>query len=361
MFNQLICVRQPGPKMSSNLSGLEKRAICFCLSRSRPSSASSNKSGVRVINHRPASANSTKSVSAGKPPLERGYVDVYNEKAINEALQRLAHRQQARQYSATNSTVGFSEMPSNVPLYRSNSQQSIRTEVFRTRSLSTGDTSTTDMHKVQRHTNDRSHVHQPDAPQGKYITLEEHRSSLRLPSRPQVRAGSLKTANATFNSFIEDKGPSWQSDLALAYNQITGSSLNHFGVGSQGNRSYKVAQQQQLAKQQRMMAQSKALLESSKAKHLAMVAQAHAAQLPGTQGLMGSQASLSSETSTQPYEPKPPTRPVTGKKVNNHFRVARPLTLEVGAGGDKHINPDTFQLSSHLVSSSISGAKLLTQ
>lgn len=268
---------------------------------------------------------------------ERGYVEVYNEKAINEALQRLAHRQQARQYSATNSTVGFVELPSNVPLYRSNSQQSIRAEVFRTRSLSTGDSSTADMHKVQRQASDKGYVCQPDASQGKYISVEEHRSSSRPPSRPQVRpassadqpvcqknmSASLKTANATFNNFIEDKGPSWQSDLALAYNQITGNNLNQFRVGSQGNRSYKVAQQQQLVKQQRMMAQSKALLESSKAKHLAMVAQAHAAQLPGTQSQLGSQASLNCEAGTQAYEPKPPARPVTGKKVNNHFRVAR--------------------------------------
>ena len=38
-----------------------------------------------------------------------------------------------------------------------------------------------------------------------------------------------------------------------------------------------VQQHQQMVKQQRMIEQSKALLESSKAKHQAMVAQAHAA------------------------------------------------------------------------------------
>ncbi|GFS10851.1 tubulin polyglutamylase TTLL5 [Elysia marginata] len=83
----------------------------------------------------------------------------------------------------------------------------------------------------------------------------------------------LQSANATFNSFIEDPSSSqWQNEIASAYNEVTGVPPLNYHQASVNSRQFQIAQQQ--AMKQRMMEQSKAMLEQSRAKHDALVTQA---------------------------------------------------------------------------------------
>ena len=99
----------------------------------------------------------------------------------------------------------------------------------------------------------------------------------RPPSGHAPRGKSMQTnvhmqnANATFNSFIDDGGP--HGDLSQAYNKVTGVLPANYNSASQGSKQFQILQQQRALKQQ-----SKNMLEQSKAKHQAMVAQAYAMQ-----------------------------------------------------------------------------------
>jgi len=105
--------------------------------------------------------------------------------------------------------------------------------------------------------------------------------------------------------------------------------MNGNYVPSTGSTQYQLAQQQQL-KQQRMMEQSKALLEQSKAKHQAMVAQAHAAH-KSRQGAAIDVVEVDAEpeSAMQRYAPKPPAMPASDKKPSSaHHRLTRTASQE---------------------------------
>lgn len=161
------------------------------------------------------------------------------------------------------------------------------------------------------------------------------------PPRPRTsscpRSRDEMTANGTFNTFIEDA-----LDNVIACNQASGvqgtSLIDHpdlqKGISQfQGTRQstnsnpYQAAQQHQLIKQQRMMEQSKALLEQSKAKHQAMVAQAHAAQQMQKQQETGQFVATgdADDGYMEPpsFTPHPPQRPPTSKKPASAHRLAR--------------------------------------
>lgn len=254
--------------------------------------------------------------------------DPYNEKVISEALQRLTMRQQARQYSAINSTSlvpsEFSSRPPSASMSREPTdiqkhpptQES--TSVKHHAPLST---------QIDRANGDPgSHV----VHSGKYISVEDSVTKNRPPSGTQKRTHSaidlktveahrkkqtnvnLQSANATFNSFIEDNNaPNWQNELALAYSQVTGVTPQNYHTPSQSSKQYQLMQQQQVLKQQ-----SKVLLEQSKAKHQAMIAQAHAVQKSLIHPEL--EAGMS-----QMYAPKPPVRPGSRKTTSAHHRVTK--------------------------------------
>lgn len=106
---------------------------------------------------------------------------------------------------------------------------------------------------------------------GRFITMEDHlarsvqrnppnglRASQSLQSQHHQQAFNsvhMQNANNTFNSFIEDPNPQWQTEIASAYNEVTGVSPQNYHMTSVNSRQYQIAQQQ--AMKQRMMEQSK--------------------------------------------------------------------------------------------------------
>lgn len=251
------------------------------------------------------------------------FTDPYNDKVITEALQRLTMRQQARQYSAFN---GTSLVPSDAGSRPSsacgNRDQS---EVNRTYTVHDSNS----LH----HFNSGSAVDKGSGDMtGKYLIMEDHVSKHRPPSgsvqkrvhsaidikslephRRRQTNVNLQSANATFNSFIEDTGPNWQNELALAYNQVTGVTPQNYHTPSQSSKQYQILQQQALKQQ------SKVLLEQSKAKHQAMIAQAHAVQ----KTMLKLDRPESEASMVQMYAPKPPVRPGNRKATSAHHRMPR--------------------------------------
>ena len=235
------------------------------------------------------------------------FSDPYNEKVISEALQRLTMRQQARQYSAFN---GTSLVPSN----------------SRPASAS-GPRENTDTAKLWSPVDSHVEKGAGDA-QRKLVTMEDYVTKNRPPaghSQKRVHSAidiksfegqrrkqtnvNLQSANATFNSFIEDTGPNWPNELALAYSQVTGVTPQNYHSPTYSSKQYQILQQQALKQQ------SKVLLEQSKAKHQAMIAQAHAVQKSLTRP--------ESETMMQMYAPKPPVNPSSRKSTSAHHRMAK--------------------------------------
>uniref|UniRef100_X1ZPC2 Tubulin--tyrosine ligase-like protein 5 n=1 Tax=Capitella teleta TaxID=283909 RepID=X1ZPC2_CAPTE len=193
----------------------------------------SNKSGLRGLHGgRPSSA----SMARGN----KG--DPYDEEAINSALQRLAVRQQQRQYAASSSLVALSQE---------------------------------DVAKMTR---------------------------------------ERKGANETFQSFVTE--------------------LEH--------PSMNVSQHHQQLRQMRMGEQSRALLEHSKAKHQAMVAQAHAAKSHppiifhsvSRDSLLPLNQEEDESFSVEPNRaPKPPIKPSSVRKPTSIHRMARTNLLD-NSGSD---------------------------
>ena len=146
--------------------------------------------------------------------------------------------------------------------------------------------------------------------------------------------GNSRTANETFNSFVEDCEPYWQNDLSAAYNQVTGVSPSAAYVPSRASTQYQLLQQQKAQKQQEMIEQSKALLEASKAKHQAMIAQAHAAAAASGHKHHHNNNNTDHhqhpETAMSKYAPRPPAEPP--KKPANSGRMARYVLLHIYYG-----------------------------
>lgn len=165
--------------------------------------------------------------------------------------------------------------------------------------------------------------------QTKYITMEEHLSRSKpptgLPLQKQLNSvitnpsqtRPVHTADATFNSFIDDQNTNWQSDLSLAYSQVTGVKPQNYQMASSSSKQYQLLQQQMLKQQ------SKAMLEQSKAKHQAMVAQAHAVQKSIQQHVHRERPASETDIMKQKFAPKPPVKPAGTKRVTSSHRLAR--------------------------------------
>lgn len=264
------------------------------------------------------------------------FSDSYNDEAIQNALQRLALRQQARQYSPYNSTA---IIPQDVEMKsRVGSAKGQRpSDMLQYRSSSVED-------------NINSYVHAPgnsyvspgkhgDNAQRAFISAEEIGIKSRPSStsyqrqvtdqnpvgggRPVQSNVNLQSANATFNSFVDgNSGHSntLHNDLAMAYSQVTGVAPQNYHTASQTSKQYQLLQQQQALKQQ-----SKALLEQSKAKHQAMIAQAHAVQKanPPRPTMKNVNGEIHIESAIQKYAPKPPIQPSHCRKPTGQHRAQR--------------------------------------
>ncbi|WAR19156.1 TTLL5-like protein [Mya arenaria] len=293
------------------------------LSTLRPRSATSAASKTEKLRSRPSSANMARPVSAqsaysSTPDLQ----DPYNEKVISDALQRLTMRQQARQYSAINSTslvpTDSSSRPSSAVGPRENQRNwSAYENGSVTQHSGSSYSGSHDQRSHDRGGGDSNYNHQSETT--KIISVEEHVTKNRPPSGSAQKRGqsaidlktidaqrrkqtniNLQSANATFNSFIGESSTAWHNDLAQAYSQVTGVTPQNYHTPSHSSKQYQLVQQQSLKQQ------SKVLLEQSKAKHQAMIAQAHAVQK--------SLNRPESENSMVPmYAPKPPMKPSSRK------------------------------------------------
>lgn len=263
------------------------------------------------------------------------FVDPYNEKVISEALQRLTLRQQARQYSAFNGTslLPPDSQSSSRPPSAQGHYDTRHVEHSKAWPIQDGIVQPTETIQVPAQNTDKGSgdVASYQVHPGKYITMEDHVFRNRPPSGKRTQSAvenrstnrkqtnvnmNLQNANATFNSFIEDSGNNWPNDVAMAYNQVTGVLPQNYHTPTQTSKQYQILQQQALKQQ------SKVLLEQSKAKHQAMIAQAHAVQ-KSLDSRSRNERPDSEGGGIQMYAPKPPTKPGQRKTVSATNRMPR--------------------------------------
>jgi len=335
------------------------------LSRPRSASSSGASRTGRTLVTRPASA------AINRPSQQHQQfttsdpvVDTYNEAAIQEALQRLALRQQARQYSAVNSNSVLKPSditPSKPPMRPSSASSRLSQNSYVPREAFLA------QHPGMSVTGQSQMLHSPGAPyarpqtqnSGRYMMEEQmargvpprgptsrqpsahmaHQPSYsnlvgKGSSQPLAATGNvhLQNANATFNSFIEDPNPQWQTEIASAYSEVTGVPPQNYHMTSVNSRQFQIAQQQ--AMKQRMMEQSKAMLEQSKAKHSALVSQAQTSAPPATPPLYPAGADMALDLASGEMTegqlsargmlvPKPPEQPAYRRPPVNSSRVNR--------------------------------------
>ncbi|KAL4237970.1 Tubulin polyglutamylase ttll5 [Mactra antiquata] len=296
------------------------------LSSLRPKSATSAAHKTdKQIRSRPSSAHMTRPMSAcNNYTSNQELSEPYNDKVISEALQRLTMRQQARQYSAFNGTSLVPSDSGSRPSSASHNRDMSEQHKYR---------SAPDSNSVKTGSGHSAPSGERGGGDTKYISMEDHVTKNRPPSgvapkrvhsaidvksleAHRQKQTNLQSANATFNSFIEDAGPNWHNDLALAYNQVTGVTPQNYHTPSHSSKQYQILQQHALKQQ------SKVLLEQSKAKHQAMIAQAHAVQ----KSMHKTDQSDSETNLVQMYAPKPPVKPGARKALSAHHRMPRRTT-----------------------------------
>ena len=241
----------------------------------------------------------------------------HDEEAINSALHRLAIRQQQRQYTANKGSNILANPPEG-DLGEAGDQGSLS---LRHRTHSLGSVNIQDLSaartsmpttSIQTNVDNFDIVHSTDSPPAVHEAAVRENGDMRK-SRSSSASRSTRTANDTFDSFVQDTY-GYGNELVTAYNTVTGvNPLNNSYTPSPGSSQYQYAQQQQHMKQQRMIEQSKALLEQSRIKHQQMIAQAHAATKSRKEPASGSQV----------YSPKPPPKPPSDKKSTSAHRLAR--------------------------------------
>ena len=277
-------------------------------------------------------------------PVTEALNTQYDDEAINSALHRLAMRQQQRQYTANKASNVLSQ-----------SKEGAVVPSTKTRKQSWGgSTYTGSGHNGQQHHNPHrvqsnvEHYHQMQGsnedsykpPRGYSASSRSHshenlhnegrrpHTAVHVRTRSSSSSGAHRkphhqqcdemdeprSANDTFNSFIHDTGESGGGSRPDSRSGMMKGSQHHQQVTAQ------------MMKQQKMMEASRNLLEQSKAKHQAMVAQAHAAQKSKQDSysvLAGSRETLNSNMGSQELAPKPPAKPSSNKKPSSSHRLAR--------------------------------------
>lgn len=341
------------PSQSSYANAVQVYTQKLTSNRPRSATSGGNRTGVAAKPfNRPMSA-MNRPTSANPYATTNPTVDSYNDQAIHDALQRLALRQQARQYSAYNGTSMINDDSrcsssqrmgqGDTPQYGSSSSLVDTTYTVNKNSgynkmappatglihpggerVQTNAAVYTEQTRGENLQKPNDNVkysssngitedirNRPPSGQGHRRLEVKSASGSRKPVQSNV---NLRSANATFNSFIEDSnGTTWQNDLAHAYNQVTGVLPSNYHTASQSSKQFQIMQQQAALKQQ-----SKAMLEQSKAKHQAMIAQAHAVQKSVQQQQRLDQEL---ESAIQMYAPKPPTQPPHARKTPSSHRV----------------------------------------
>lgn len=347
------------PSQSSYANAVQVYTQKLTSNRPRSATSGGNRTGVAAKPfNRPMSA-MNRPTSANPYATTNPTVDSYNDQAIHDALQRLALRQQARQYSAYNGTSMINNDSrcsssqqmgqGDTPQYGSSSSLVDTTYTINKNSgynkmappatgliIPGGERVQTNAAVYPEQTRDENIQrpndnikysssngitedirNRPPSGQGHRRLEIKSASGSRKPVQSNV---NLRSANATFNSFIEDSnGTTWQNDLAHAYNQVTGVLPSNYHTASQSSKQFQIMQQQAALKQQ-----SKAMLEQSKAKHQAMIAQAHAVQKSVQQQQRLDQEL---ESAIQMYAPKPPTQPPHARKTPSSHRVQSSLKI----------------------------------
>ncbi|XP_062587212.1 tubulin polyglutamylase TTLL5-like isoform X4 [Saccostrea cucullata] len=338
------------PSQSSYANAVQVYTQKLTSNRPRSATSAGNRTGVIAKSFsRPMSAMNRPS-SANPYATTNPTVDSYNDQAIHDALQRLALRQQALQYSAYNGTsmindesrssssqrVGQGDVPqygsttslvdttytvskpgsydkmvppSSAYTGASGDRVQTNTAVYPEQTRSDNYSRPQDSVKYNpSNVTPEDFRNRPPSGQGRRRVEVKSASGSRKPVQSNV---NLRSANATFNSFIEDSnGTTWQNDLAHAYNQVTGVLPSNYHTASHSSKQFQIMQQQAALKQQ-----SKAMLEQSKAKHQAMIAQAHAVQKQ--------KQDQDIESALQMYAPKPPVQPPHSRKLPSSHRVQR--------------------------------------
>lgn len=347
------------PSQSSYANAVQVYTQKLTSNRPRSATSGGNRTGVAAKPfNRPMSA-MNRPTSANPYATTNPTVDSYNDQAIHDALQRLALRQQARQYSAYNGTSMINDDSrcsssqrmgqGDTPQYGSSSSLVDTTYTVNKNSgynkmappatglihpggerVQTNAAVYTEQTRGENLQKPNDNVkysssngitedirNRPPSGQGHRRLEVKSASGSRKPVQSNV---NLRSANATFNSFIEDSnGTTWQNDLAHAYNQVTGVLPSNYHTASQSSKQFQIMQQQAALKQQ-----SKAMLEQSKAKHQAMIAQAHAVQKSVQQQQRLDQEL---ESAIQMYAPKPPTQPPHARKTPSSHRVQSSLKI----------------------------------
>ena len=281
------------------------------------------------------------------------FSEQYDE-VINSALQRLAMRQQQRQYTANKAS---NVLPQSSEARISNTRQqnqlwagphegtgghSVQTNVEHYQQASREDYSNANhRHHTRLHSaNSRSSSHEnliDNRRSNTALHVRAHSSSSGAPrgghskNRTTTKRDpdlNVKSANDTFNIFIDD----------MHTQALENGGPGRFVASVNGENTYNIARgshqhqqvSQQMIKQKQMMEASKSLLEQSKAKHQAMVAQAHAAQKKQTldrQVYSGSCETIPTAVMSTEHTPKPPSNPASNKKPSSTHRIARYVWL----------------------------------
>ncbi|XP_078672140.1 tubulin polyglutamylase TTLL5-like isoform X5 [Branchiostoma floridae x Branchiostoma belcheri] len=291
---------------STKLTGTVKNRPSSASKAGRPPSAGRGGSGSRPGSAgRPGSATRTRPMSAvtyrDKPDGQtapQNYRE-QSEQAINEALQRLAERQAARQYSAPSAHHILAQQLANINLAASKHIAAMKSAAAakkpRARTASWAGSVPTSTGIAE----------------GIYANVQEAESG------KTRTASELRGGDATFNSFVEDvgQGPAgW--DQGYGTGIPTSSYQLQYGSHQTGGVTDERDRQHQQLKQQ-----SQELLQESKAKHQAMIAAAHtAAQQRAKQHHDGDSAAK--------MVPKPPPQPAGTRKPVSTQRMARTMMLD---------------------------------
>ncbi|KAF6016525.1 TTLL5 [Bugula neritina] len=251
--------------------------------RQRPSSAlsASRTASTTSLRNRPSSASLNRPQQMPENVVKSAFEDSMED--VNQALQELTTRQQERNYYTSN-------VPRTGKMYPSD----------KGKQTSVNDSENS---KRSRHSSARYRV----------AELEEQ-------SRLRTRRGSAGDPTASVNGTGDSTTSPYSSDLAAdAYSRVTGVTPSSQFKPSRQSAQFAMLKQSEFDKQEQLMQQSKALLEASKAKHQAMVAQAHAA----TKRVQDYE---SGGISYAPRPPRsPPTKPATAHPHRNISRY--PATL----------------------------------
>ncbi|CAH1792719.1 unnamed protein product [Owenia fusiformis] len=318
--------------------------------KQRPLSASSHRSSAsRVGINRPSSASSQRNAAHShattlqhrERPDGSSAPDDYaaDNEAMNSALQRLAIRQRTRQYSAKGANILQAPKPKKIE-----STSTALIDTMNKDSQGDGDKgSSWNADKGSSWTSQsqaRAHSAGSGATQASLEFRSFNKSNNSHVQRTisedvlidQVQHAQTRSdsADETFNSFIEDstgaepqQSPRWQNELIAAYNHVTGVAPSESYNPSKTSTQYSMASANH-TKQQQMIQQSKNLLQQSKAKHQAMIAQAHMARKSKVHGDHEGDLQGDPESALQKYAPKPPPgRPSGDKKSGSTHRLAR--------------------------------------